>query len=689
MRTTDSKRSRFHLDYGPVSRLAWALAGLCWPVSLSQAVPVPTGPDLLTGQGCGKAQAMIRGSVAPGDPKIAGGRREAMGDTDVRHYELDLEVSDLDSPNNTCTITGRNRMTIRSNVPDLTEFTFRLRSQYDVTEALVNDTIPVTVTTSSKTTRVVTLDRTYGVGEEFTLTIEYTGDSVSAGFGSIQVVTESGSPVVATLSEAYFAYTWWPVKDGDYRAPGDNSDKATLDFTITVPNDFVVPSNGVLLAVDVLPGERKRYHWKTGYPIAPYLVSFAAAKYTKWTADYVHARGTMPVEFYIYPSNDTPAHRREWEKVIDMLEVFAPLFGEYPFVDEKYGLYNFPFSGGMEHQTITGQNGFGETLTAHELSHQWWGNMITCKTWSDIWLNEGFATYGECLWAEFKTGTSDRAAYFSAIQGRRPCGGGAGGSVYIYPDEIASQGLDRIFSYTYSYRKGAWVLHQLRHLVGDDTFFDILADYRAAYAFSSAATDDFAAVAARTSGADLSWFFDQWVYQAGAPAYEYGWDTANVAGQDYLHVRINQVQKASYPDVFMMPVDLAVTVGGGSETITAWNNERTQRFVFPVGGPVAALQFDPDQWILRSSAKEVGYTLGDLDGDTEVDHDDFFLFISCYTGAGGSLTSGCEPADFEGDNDVDCIDWAQFEQVWTGLGEPPFFTPCITLEALLIAPFPL
>jgi len=553
--------------------------------------------------GCGKAQALAARFREAGRAQRSGASQfDNVEDTDVLHYALDIEVSNIGGG---MTISGSNRMTIRSLSPALTEFTFRLQDVFTITGAYVNDSIPVTITSTSWTTRVATLDRAYGIGEEFTLTIEYTGDTTY-----VTVTTQSGIPVASTLSEAWWAFTWWPAKDGDVGQPGDQSDKATLEFSITVPDNYDVPSNGLLQSVEPLSGGRSKYNWASDYPIATYLVSFSATEYNHWTEYYVHDGGSMPVEFYIYASDDNPTNRASWGLAVDMLETFAPLFGEYPFINEKYGIYNFPFGGGMEHQTMTGQGGgsfaFYEFLTAHELAHQWWGDMITCKTWSDIWLNEGFATYAECLWSEFKF-HGGPLRYRTCMQDNRPYDNGAGDSVYIYPSDNMDEG--RIFSGTYSYSKGGWVLHQLRHVVGDTAFFDILADYRAAYKFSAATTEEFIAIASSTYGQDLQWFFDQWVYNAGAPAYEYGWETENVGGQDYLRVRIIQTQEPPNPDVFIMPVDLVATIGGAPETLTVWNDARSQWYELPVSGPVTSLQFDPYEWILRGPAVTVSYTV--------------------------------------------------------------------------------
>lgn len=564
--------------------------------------------------GCGKAQAMAA-YIAEQDEGPAPGVREAMGETDVLHYTLDIEIpfDDINPGANTCTITGTNAILIESKSAALTQFTFRLRSQYTITSAVITDEfganpVVVSVSAPSTTTRVATLDRAYGMGERFILTIAYDGTSASRGFGSIDVGTQGGLPVIATLSEAYFAYTWWPAKDGDTFVPGDNSDKATIDFYITVPDGYVVPSNGLQVGAPVDLGDgRQKYHWHTDYPIATYLVSFAATNYNTWTQTYTYPGGAMPVEFYIYPDNDFPANRTAWEKCIDMLGVYRGIYGEYPFINEKYGIYNFNFGGGMEHQTITGQGTFSESVTAHELGHQWWGDMITCEKWNDIWLNEGFATYTECLWEERKTGSINSAAYFSAVQARKPSS--VGDSVYV--SDAGTADMNRIFSSTYSYRKGAWVLHMLRGVVGDAAFFDILADYRAAFEFSSATTDDFANVAEASSGQELTTFFQRWVYQIGAPAYQFGWQSVNVNGQNYLLARIAQTHTtAGYPTVFEMPVPLRLTIGGSPQTIKVQNNDRTEWFVVPVSGPVTALSFDPDQWILRTTAATAAYVAG-------------------------------------------------------------------------------
>ncbi|MHC4697308.1 MAG: M1 family metallopeptidase, partial [Planctomycetota bacterium] len=589
------------------------------PVAGGESRPGDAAPRTT---GCSKSKALGTRFMAaqtmssPGrkvgstPPEGSADRTEPHGDTDVLHYDLDIEVSELNPGGSECNLSGRNRMTIQSKSTALAEFTFRLRSQYTITSALVDDTTPVTVTTASLTTRVVTLDRTYGMDEIFTLTIEYNGITESDGpWNPISVTTQPGAgAMVFTISVPYFSYTWWPVKDGDAYEPGDNSDKATVEFSITAPDNLVVPSNGGLLSIEVMEGNTKRYNWASDYPIAPYLVCFAGAEYNTWTVYYDYATGSMPVEFYIYPAWDTTQNRQGWEKVVGMIEVFADIFGEYPFINDKYGIYNAPFAGGMEHQTIVAQGGgdyaFDEYLTAHELSHMWWGDSITCETWNHVWLNEGFGSYAEALWAELKPGGGGLPALKNYMATMKYTGAG---SVYVTDDEVGN--IVGIFDPNTSYSKGAWVLHMLRYVLGDDDFFAALAAYRAAYEFGAATTEDFQAICESFyAGGDLGWFFQEWVYGQRAPAYNWGWKSGEVAGQDYLYVRITQTHESSDPEVFTMPVNLFVTAGGSIETITVWNDARTQYFAVPVSGPVTNVVFDPFEWILRTEAISAPYT---------------------------------------------------------------------------------
>jgi hypothetical protein len=504
--------------------------------------------------------------------------------TDVLHYDLVLEVIP-----DTATLDGANTITVRSLVSDLATFDVR-HDTFTIGAVQTGDT-PVAWERVSETTITVTLDRLYQIDEQFDLLIEYEGQPVGEGFGSIVFTTTSaGDPLVYTLSEPWYAYTWWPTKD-------DNTDKATGDLRIIVPEVLSVASNGLLMSVEEVMEAgppRQQHHWQTGYQTATYLFAFSASVYNLFDDTFVHDDGAMPVSFYIFPGSDTTNNREAWLKSVDMLGTFSGLYGLYPFVEEKYGICQFGFGGGMEHQTMTGQGTFSESITAHEVAHQWFGDLITCATWSDIWLNEGFATYSEALWREFGPSGSEPLLHLH-MQSRRPTN--VDGTVWIPPDEATSTG--RIFSGNFSYRKGAWVLHQLRHVVGDATFFSMLAAYRDAHAFGSATTDDFQTIAEQVAGVDLDWFFDEWVYGRGAPEYRSATRTHVLDGRSFVELYLEQIQLPEF-QVFTMPLDIVVTAGGQRQTHVVWNDGQAEHYMFETMPGVETVEVDPDDWTLHT-----------------------------------------------------------------------------------------
>jgi aminopeptidase N len=543
------------------------------------------------------------------NPDAAFSDREAFLATDLLHNNLDIEIIPA-----TTTITGSNTMTIRSLVNNLTEFTFMLRSNFTVSQVQFNGATNLAAPAAvGSYGRRVTLPRPIALGETFTLRIAYSGQAVSRGFGSIEFTTLGGQDAVFTLSEPYFAATWWPAKDGDFGQPGDNTDKATFDIAITAPAAMTVATNGLLQGIDTLSGNRRKHRWATNYPMATYLAAFGAATYTTYNGTYNYplpggGTGTMPLNFFVSPSSDTQALRNVWLRSIDMMAAFRPVFGEYPFVNEKYGIYQFTFGGGMEHQTMTGQSAStSESLTAHELGHQWWGDAVTCRTWSDIWLNEGFATYSECIWQERRNGSPDRAALLAAINARRPATLDSG-SVYRYD----TSSVNSIFSSTYVYNKGAWVLHTLRKTLGDPVFFQLIQDYRAQYEGSAATTDDFAAVVSATAGRDMTTYFDAWVYGEATPVFASGFQRVSINGRDYLKLRVRQTQTAPASDFFPAGLDVRVTAAGGTQDAFVLPASRTSWHIIPlsVSGTVSAVTLDREDWVLNRGKTSEAYVQG-------------------------------------------------------------------------------
>jgi aminopeptidase N len=564
-------------------------------------------------EGCGKAQAlrqmMAAGTLNTDDqgPGVLarGAAAEAYTDTDLLTSDLDLEIIPGGNPN----IIGTNVMTVKSLRDGLTQFTIVLRVNYTVTTCTVNGVnAAITPGVSGNYQRTITLNRPYNNGEIFTVVIGYRGVAQNIFFGSIDFTTQNGQNLVTTLSQPYYAATWWPIKDGNVFQPGDNADKFISSVAITAPTAMRSVSNGLLQGIDTLSGSRRKFRWKSNYPIAPYLVSFGSTNYNTYTTpwNYTPPGGgtpiSMPFEINVYSASDTEGNRNAWNLSVSMLTTFSNIFGTYPFAAEKYGMYQTNFSGGMEHQTNTAQGTFSESVTAHELAHQWWGDAVTCRYWNDIWLNEGAATYGEVLWQEFRSGASNATARISNINSRKPAAASASAYKYSVTDPNA------IFDYDTTYEKGAWVYHMLRRLSGDPTFFAILAEWRSRYEGSAATTNDFAQVCSDVLGRPMQYFFDQWAFGTGEAAYSAGYQNAVINGKNYVRVSLNQTQSTAYGSgqKFIMPVDLRLN----STIVTVNNDQRNQWYLIPTTAAVTSLTIDPNSWILTSTKTAVAYANG-------------------------------------------------------------------------------
>ncbi len=387
------------------------------------------------------------------------------------------------------------------------------------------------------------------------ITIVYSGTPESMGFGSFVFGNYKESPVIYTLSEPVFASTWFPCND----LP---TDKATADVFITNDSSFVSVSNGKLAGINI-NGDKKTYHWKIIYPISTYLISVYSAKYVHFQDVFVYGKNdSMKVEYFVFPGHLEEA-KKDFQVNVEALKVFSGMFGEYPFLKEKYGVAEFLWQlGAIEHQTITGIGSnfisgrqFFDDVYVHELAHQWWGDAVTVKSWKDIWLSEGFASYSEALYYENKSGHD---ALVSTMMGK--AGTFEGKRLYNPSGNL----FDRVV-----YNKGAWVLHMLRNQVGDENFWKILRNYYEKFKYKNASTEDFIKVCEETTGKDLKKFFDQWVYSGeGIPVLNYRLmrDSSGV-GKFSVQLKLKQVQDGY--GVYELPFEIRVRGYNGEKKDTS------------------------------------------------------------------------------------------------------------------------
>jgi aminopeptidase N len=500
----------------------------------------------------------------------------------VTYYKLNLTITYQPDY-----LIGIVTVNAKSNTSLLKNFFLDLQDTLKVDSVISSDRRKLTYTHSGAKL-IITLDTTYNIGQLFSVNIFYRGVPGSSGFGSFEFGSHNNKPVIWSLSEPYGASDWWPCKD----TPADKADSS--DVWITCDTSLTGVSNGLLQTVINNGDGTHTFKWKNTYPIAQYLISIAISNYTKYTLYYKYTvKDSMPVDNYIYPE-DFDSLKSDLDGTINMLNFFSNKYGLYPFIKEKYGQAQFGWGGGMEHQTITSLGVFGTFVQAHELSHQWFGDKITCRDWQDIWLNEGFATFSEALYAQALGGDS---AYYNYMQNLFQSAKSAKGSVYV--EDISS--VNNIFNYNRTYAKGAVVLHMLRGIVGDSTFFKILNAYLTdpKLAYGTAITADFEADAEKVYGKSLSYFFDEWIFGQNYPDYNVKWNfVKNSTNTTTVTLNISQSTNIN-PQFFTMPIQIKIILLNGDTTVTVFNNAAVQQFKIAINGIPRYIIFDPNNWILH------------------------------------------------------------------------------------------
>ena len=426
------------------------------------------------------------------------------------------------------------------------------------------------------------------------LSIKYSGapDTGGSAGDAFTISTQSGVPALYTLSEPYGAQEWFPTK----QSLNDKIEK--VDLMINTPSQYNVASNGKLFSETVLPGNRKLTFWQTNYPIPAYLIALGITNYTKFN----DTMGNPPFPFvnYLYPSttsNSTIMSNIEWTKTV--MNTFEQYLGPYPYRNEKYGHMQFGWGGGMEHATMSSMGSWGRGIIAHELAHQWFGDKVTCGAWNDIWLNEGFATFGERLANEKLLMTNSQfMSYLSSEMNYITSS--AGGSVYVSDTNLGNTGA--IFSGRLSYSKGGYVVRMIKWILGDDAFYSALKDYHARpqLAYGYAKTEDLKNSLLESTGKDFTEFFNDWIYGQGHPTYQIRW---NQTADQMLRFKVSQTTSHSSVNFFEMPLPIKVNGTGGQVAYLVLNHTtKNQNFAEQVNFPVVSIQFNYENQILQRNS---------------------------------------------------------------------------------------
>jgi aminopeptidase N len=502
-------------------------------------------------------------------------------DYDSKYWELHFDVTNISGQ----ILTGKVALTNQSNIDNLTSIDYNFAGAMTVDTVIMNGGHVA----FSRPTNVlrITLDRAYNIGELFTTTVYYHGHPYPTGFGSFTYNNHNGVPIVSSLSCPYGARDWWPCKDIQH----DKADHA--DVYITCDTSYTGVSNGIMVENRDNGNGTHTFHWAISYPITSYLICLSVTNYQSFTDWYIGLNGQpMPITNYVYPENYD-------NRVINLsiapeaLHIYASYFGEYPFLREKFGYSEFPWNGGMEHQENVFIGYFSSWIIVHEMAHMWFGDAITCDTWADSWMNEGFATYCQAIYAEGLYGLNN---YISTMQSLTPSD--PSGPIYDYFS---------IFDQNTIYWKGAWVLHMLRGVMGDSAFFQGMRAYvvNPDHLYGTITTREFQHLMEPFYGDSLGWFFDEWVWGMNRPSYRYSWTKTSLGNgryEVYLHVR--QVQSSPAPDIFTMPIKITPRINNVDTLITVWDNARIEDFQFVVNGNPATIAFDSVPWILRDAASE-------------------------------------------------------------------------------------
>ena len=514
---------------------------------------------------------------------------------DVKFYHIDVEVG-IDNPY----IGGKVSYLIQSKVDNLQQITMDLKDYYII------DSISSPVESYNLSNHIlqISFNTAFAMNELIDFTIYYHGTpQLAGGYKGLRYETHNGNePVIATLSTPFLAHTWFPCKDG----PTDKADSVFVDITIPdisySETPLIALSNGILTNIQELDNKQK-FSWEHRYPIVPYYIMIAISNYTQFQQTFNGSGYDFPIDYYVFEEHLNTA-QNAMSSFPDAMAYFTEIFGDYPFKNEKYGMTQLGYYGAIENQTNTIINNLSSSYfntAVHELAHQWFGDMITCANWHHGWLNEGFATYAAVLYQEHIYGTE---TYQNAMEDLEYYNSG---TVYLQEDTDPFNIFVAIIYY-----KGAYVLHMLRGIMGDEAFFTAIHAYaeNGNFTFGNASTEDFQAVCETYYEGSLEAFFDQWIYDEYYPIYHYNY-TYNSSTQE-LGLAILQVQNMQgWRPVFEMPMQIKISFSDGSDSLLVIpNSDQLQSYYFTMEKEVTDVTLDPNQWILKEAELDEDINVG-------------------------------------------------------------------------------